>query len=214
MRKLVVVLCALLIVGCAGGTVGGLFPAPKILKGKLNGTRYTSPNSEFSVTAPVSEKGSEWLYTEVRETDNTYNGVKGTEVQFKTPYDSNFYSTVVYSYPQDRKADSPKIFFPQLVESSTKRFSEFGAEPEIVISKELELAGRRGLYGAIRMNFVAQGRKIDKAYAMYSFCENQKCAVVVAELNSIDGIREIPPELFTGSWPRFNDFAKSLELSP
>jgi hypothetical protein len=57
--------------GCdsTGGTIGGLFPAPKLLKGNVTGDIYTSPDRAFQVQIPYppSKDDYQWKYAKVTE---------------------------------------------------------------------------------------------------------------------------------------------------
>lgn len=59
------------LVGCdsTGGTIGGLIPAPKLLKGSVAGDTYTSPDHAFQVQIPYppSLDDYQWKYAKVTE---------------------------------------------------------------------------------------------------------------------------------------------------
>jgi len=92
---LILAVITIFLTGCGGGTIGGLLPAPKILKGDMDGTVYRSPDKEFSVKAPVSKDRGELLYTSVREHSEINPDQSSNFVGFKTPYDDHFYSIEV-----------------------------------------------------------------------------------------------------------------------
>ncbi len=54
------------LVGCAGGTIGGLLPAPKILKGAVENNVYTASDQSFKVALPYKDP-YEWQYAQVKE---------------------------------------------------------------------------------------------------------------------------------------------------
>lgn len=59
----------ILLNGCAstGGTIGGLIPAPKIIKGKIKDGIYTSPKSKFRISVPNWDDKSEYQYMKMKE---------------------------------------------------------------------------------------------------------------------------------------------------
>ena len=63
----IVVLAAL--AGCAttGGDIGGLFPAPKFLKGTIRNNIYTTSDGSLSVAIPHKEGSYEYQYMQVKE---------------------------------------------------------------------------------------------------------------------------------------------------
>ena len=98
MRIAIAVVLFLTIAGCSstGGTIGGLLPAPKAVKGKVEGTLYTAPDNSFRVATPYSDP-YEWKYAEVRE-DRDGNNV--TWVIFgPAAFDKNIYHAVLVKHP-------------------------------------------------------------------------------------------------------------------
>lgn len=68
------------IVGCAstGGTIGGLIPAPKFTKGKIQNNTYTSKDEDFSISIPHKDGTYEFSYMRVKEQYNE----KGAYISF------------------------------------------------------------------------------------------------------------------------------------
>ena len=69
-RKLLAVIFSLtLIVSCSttGGTIGGLFPAPKFTKGTIVNDRYTSKDGDFFVAIPHKDGTYEYTYMQIKE---------------------------------------------------------------------------------------------------------------------------------------------------
>ncbi|HKJ54158.1 MAG TPA: hypothetical protein VKB27_21870, partial [Gammaproteobacteria bacterium] len=50
--SLIAILLSVILSACKGGTVGGLFPAPKILAGEVDGDFYISKYDAFRVQLP------------------------------------------------------------------------------------------------------------------------------------------------------------------
>lgn len=69
MRRSLVVLLGLVLAGCenTGGTVLGLFPAPKLLSGSVDDDVYTAKDGCFTVAVPHTEESSEYTYMTVKE---------------------------------------------------------------------------------------------------------------------------------------------------
>ncbi|MCF6259513.1 MAG: hypothetical protein L3J98_05025 [Gammaproteobacteria bacterium] len=69
LSKLALTSLVILITGCSttGGTIGGLFPAPKFMAGSIDKKTYLSKNKDFSITIP-HEKGSyQYKYMKIKE---------------------------------------------------------------------------------------------------------------------------------------------------
>lgn len=60
---------AFVFMGCSttGGTIGGLVPAPKFLKGEIKNNTYTAKDKSFSVTVPHKDGSYEYTYMQVKE---------------------------------------------------------------------------------------------------------------------------------------------------
>ncbi|MCC5855551.1 MAG: hypothetical protein JJU10_07745 [Idiomarina sp.] len=212
MKRLVTVVVLLtLLGGCAGGTIGGLIPAPKILNGSLDGMRYTAPNETFSVVAPV-ESSSEWLYTKVHEATDTAENILMNSVIFELPYDMSYYSTIVYQYEVVPQIE-PWMLFSNLYDVWVTEMKRHGGKVEVVVAEDREIASYDGHYGVANVNFT-DGSDIErKLIISFTTCEALICAVTLAELNSSRrGNAEFPESIKTGSWERFNDYVASLNL--
>jgi len=72
LKKILIVLISIIVVGCSstGGTIGGLFPAPKILDGKIENDTYLSKNNDFSVSVPHKDGTYEFTYLQIKEQYN------------------------------------------------------------------------------------------------------------------------------------------------
>jgi len=69
LRKVVLILISIFVVGCSttGGTIGGLFPAPKLLDGKIEKDIYFSKDNEFKIAIPHKEGTYEFTYLQIKE---------------------------------------------------------------------------------------------------------------------------------------------------
>jgi hypothetical protein len=89
-KKIFIVLLSILVVGCSstGGTIGGLFPAPKILDGKIENDVYFSKNNDFTVSIPHKDGTYEFTYLQIKE---QYNEL-GTYISFgPAAFDQSIY---------------------------------------------------------------------------------------------------------------------------
>ena len=77
-------------VGCSttGGTIGGLLPAPKVLKGEIKDSVYIAQDQSFSVAVPHKEGSYEYKYMQVKEQYSEH----GAYVSFgPAAFDQNIY---------------------------------------------------------------------------------------------------------------------------
>lgn len=71
-RGFITMLFTLTLAGCAstGGDIGGLFPAPKFLKGDITDSVYTAKDKSFSVAVPHKQGSYEYTYLHIKELYN------------------------------------------------------------------------------------------------------------------------------------------------
>lgn len=126
----------------SGGTVGGLVPAPKFLKGKVVGDTYFSDRSAFKVRLPHPPTGSEndqyeWTYTKVHEiNDKDMVGV----VFGPAAFDRNVYHAVLSKIPMKAPKGQYAI---QVLEARMQSFNE---PYDLKTSKDFNLNGKRTFY--------------------------------------------------------------------
>jgi hypothetical protein len=109
----------LTLAGCSttGGTVGGLFPAPKFLKGTIENDTYRSPDGLFQVGCPQPKDSYEYKYMAVKE----LYGAKGDYVSFgPAAYDISIYRVNVTGRTDDRGV---AVSFEQVAELGVQAFS-------------------------------------------------------------------------------------------
>ncbi|RJQ48991.1 MAG: hypothetical protein C4528_01500 [Gammaproteobacteria bacterium] len=75
LRFVLFVAAVFTLVGCSttGGTIGGLFPAPKFLKGEIKNDIYTAQDKSFSVVVPHKDGSYEYTYMQVKEQYSEYS---------------------------------------------------------------------------------------------------------------------------------------------
>ena len=202
MRQLVTVLMVAILVnqfaGCAstGGTVGGLIPAPKFLKGEVSQDIYTAPEGAFSVRLPYSTTSNEWTYAEVREVqDGPVTGV----IFGPGAFDRNYYHAVLLkmSIPEDKDAYVEKLF-------SRKAADRPGNFREIV-SEQFLTRGNQTYYSAYESN---------TGYLVLSLTDLGNSFFVVEADVSKGGARgqTNSEELQNRMWVVFNEMLSSFEV--
>jgi len=132
LRKNVVipfVLSVMLLASCSGGTIGGLIPAPKMLKGSVDGDYYTSKGGEFSVQLPYPPSASdtnryEWKYAQVREIED--GPVIGVVIG-PAAFNKNMYHSVLIKAPMlGEKNIYAKDIFSKKAASRSEVYSLMG----------------------------------------------------------------------------------------
>jgi hypothetical protein len=109
----------LTLAGCSttGGTVGGLLPAPKMLKGTIENDTYRAPDGLFQVGCPQPKGSYEYKYMAVKE----LYGPKGDYVSFgPAAFDQSIYRVNITGRTDDRGATVP---FEQAAELAVQAFS-------------------------------------------------------------------------------------------
>lgn len=222
MRKVVLLSIVALLSGCAGGTLGGLFPAPKVLDGSLDGLRYTSPDESFAITAPVTTARSEWLYTEVQETSQDSKDQKSQFVGFKPPYNSHFYSAEVVSFkntPELEQSGAELIVqdnIARVIESTGKRW---GTEVKELAQSKLVCPNGNFTYSAFKQEIKNESLNFYKYLVISQGYEGNKFAMVTSELNYRDDVEEaflddFSKKLVDMGYSKHNDFVCSVSLNP
>ena len=131
------------IYGCSttGGTIGGLIPAPKFMKGKVENSIYHAQDVSFEVRTPFEQGSYSYKYMEVKE---QYVNI-GAYVSFNASDHPNEFYRVEIGKKLDKSHPSPS--FDQLVngllQGYKKQLAGYGSE-----AKELQ-----------RINAVLDGKK-------------------------------------------------------
>ena len=169
---------------CAGGTIGGLFPAPKILKGKLDNLTYTSPDGIFSVNAPVKEERGEWRYTEVRENHETGKDQNFWFVGFKTPYDSHYYTVEVLTFPYDQNQADLRLISSDVIKSTIKLTEErWKSKANVLTNNTIDCDTRSYTYTVLQQHVTTYDPNFDKYFLISQLAQNNSLVIVVSELN-------------------------------
>lgn len=145
MRGLKIVGAAVLllsIIGCStsGGTIGGLFPAPKFTKGEIENNVYISMGSDFSVSIPHKNGTYEYTYMEIKEQYNEY----GAYISFgPAALDKSIYRLEI---GKKLSPESKNVVFENAVDAIFTNYSQqlkagYKSKPELIRKEKLEING-------------------------------------------------------------------------
>lgn len=216
-KKLSIVLLSTLLTACAGGTIGGLLPAPKILDGKLDGRMYTSPDSVLKVVAPASEERGEWTYTLVKEHSEQHPDQHSRLVSFKTPYDSHFYSVEVVRLLNERKLNDEMFSLVKndnLSRAISSTEERWGSKVEKLVESVLNCENKKSYsYSIYRQHITSFTPNFDKYLLISQSYEGNTIAVVTSELNFDLRHTKIPEdEIKNLNYVKHKEFTCSVEL--
>jgi len=206
-NKLVVILLSTIISACAGGTVGGLFPAPKILSGDVSGDYYTSKYDAFKVQIPhppsKSQKDSyEWKYTRVEEIDQVDpTGTKAVVGAVFGPgaYDQNLYHAVlIQESMKSPKDDYAKETFRKKADSRSIQLAEDHYESFMLNGRKVYYAVYKGTSQYLVLSLTDNGNSF---YAV-------EADVILTKPRFPESI----DSLYTRQWEKFNSMLESFTV--
>lgn len=150
MRILMLGLVTFVLAGCAttGGTIGGLIPAPKFLKGEINNNIYTAQDKSFSVSVPHKQGSYEYKYMNVKEQYSPY----GAYVSFgPAAFDQSIYRVEtakrVTPGSQNVKFDDT---VPKIIDNYKAQLEKgYGTAPKEVESRKDTINGRKAYYSKL-----------------------------------------------------------------
>lgn len=205
---------AIILTGCAGGTIGGLFPAPKIISGDMQGLQYTAPNGLFSVMAPVDEERGEWLYTEVHENDETHEDWSSRFVGFKTPYDYHYYTVEVVKFNQELTEEKrEEIAADNITRVLETTANSLDAPANLLIESHLQCDSKRYSYNVIEQKVTSHKPSFNKYYLVSQSFVGDAFLMVISELNFTLRGAAAPLDQIKGmGFERHNDFVCSVEI--
>ncbi|VAW71619.1 hypothetical protein MNBD_GAMMA12-86 [hydrothermal vent metagenome] len=124
--KLFFLLLIPFIYGCSstGGTLGGLFPMPKFMKGKVKNNIYHALDGSFEIKTPFKQGSKFYTYMKVKE---KYSNI-GTYVSFNTSiYPNEFYRVEIGKKLDKSKPSVPfKKLVKVLLQGYVKKLSVYG----------------------------------------------------------------------------------------
>lgn len=168
LHAVLLVLAAVTISGCSttGGTVGGLFPAPKFLKGEIKNNIYTAQDKSFSVAVPHKDGSYEYTYMQVKEQNSEY----GAYVSFgPAALDQSIYRVEtaqrVTPGSQNVKLDN---FAPKIVEGYKAQLQNgYGSTPQEIESRQETINGKKAYYYKLT-HVVPAGKYISNQAATFT----------------------------------------------
>jgi hypothetical protein len=140
-------IACLVLAGCetTGGTIGGLFPSPKFLKGEIKNGTYTAQDKSFSVAIPHKEGTEEYRHMQVKEQGNEF----GAYVSFgPSALDQSIYRVEI---ARRISAGSEKVQFdevaPKIVEGFKAQLKNgYGSELKEQAARQESLKGKKAYY--------------------------------------------------------------------
>lgn len=144
-RTALFALAAVWLVGCetTGGTLGGLLPTPKFLKGEIRNDIYTAQDKSFSVRVPHKDGSYEYKYMQVKE----QYGDLGAYVSFgPAAFDQSIYRIETAKRTSQSK-ELDKAASAKIVEGYKAQLQKaFGTAPKEVSSSQETINGRKAFY--------------------------------------------------------------------
>ncbi len=137
-----VVALVLSMLGCTttGGTIGGLFPAPKFTKGTIENDIYTSKDNSFSVAIPHKDGTYEYTYMQIKEQYNEY----GAYISFgPAAIDQSIYRLEI---GKKLSPESKKVVFENAVDAIVSNYSQqletgYKSKPEMIKKQKTKING-------------------------------------------------------------------------
>lgn len=145
-----------LISGCAttGGTIGGLFPAPKILKGNIGNNIYTAKNKMFTISIPHQERTYEYNYMQLKE---QYKNNEAYVSFGPAAFNHSIYRINVIVHPESGKNTMPlNTAAPQVMENYKKQMvKNYGTSPKVLEKKKIKINNKNTYYWKLTQDIPA-----------------------------------------------------------
>ena len=136
------ILVLVLLFGCntTGGTIGGLMPAPKFTKGKIENDTYFSKDNDFSVRMPHKKGSSEYLYLQIKE---QYYSQSGAYISFgPAAGDLSIYRLEVgKKLSEDSNDFDIDSAIDIIIDSYITQLSSYGSTPKITSKDKINFNG-------------------------------------------------------------------------
>jgi hypothetical protein len=146
LKIIVVTLFVGMLLGCSttGGTIGGLIPAPKFLKGEINNSVYTSQDKSFSVATPYKQGTYSYKYMQVKEQTSPY----GTYLSFGPAVSDSVYRIET---AKRETSGSQGVDFDFAAQKTIENYSAqlqngYGAPLHVITGRDEKLNGRKALF--------------------------------------------------------------------
>lgn len=194
--------------GCTstGGTIGGLIPAPKLTKGKLEDGLYTAQDGSFTVKTPFNRESYEYTYMEIAE---RYSELEDN-VQFSTSvapaevYRVNIFKNVT---PEENLRASAFASYRKQFESAYQTSFEDEASEYVSISGDSVVVSTYSQYIPERGSIGAKAQALDVLHSCFYLEKSRNSAFVCAN-RIAPGTEGSSKE----SEERVSEFIKSFQL--
>ncbi len=142
LKNILIIIVSIFIVGCSstGGIIGGLFPAPKFLAGKIENDVYFSKTKDFAVSIPHKEGTYEFTYLQIKE---QYNDL-GAYISFgPAAMDQSIYRLEV---GRKLSAESQNVDFNSAVDAIITNYSKqlelgYKSKPTLIKKEQIMING-------------------------------------------------------------------------
>lgn len=134
-----------LLAGCntTGGTIGGLIPAPKFLKGDISGTTYTAPDKSFSFLTPINPATKEYPYVQIKEEFFA----EGAYISFSSELSSRIYRFSILRRDSASKDWKFEDISARAIEKFRAQLAQgYGSNAEVVESTPEVINGQRAVH--------------------------------------------------------------------
>lgn len=168
LRFVLFVAAVFTLAGCSttGGTIGGLFPAPKFLKGEIKNNIYTAQDKSFSVSVPHKDGSYEYTYMQVKEQYSEY----GAYVSFgPAAFDQSVYriETAKRVTPGSQSVKFDDVA-PKIVEGYKAQLQKgYGTVPQEAESRQETINGRKAYFWKLTQ-VVPAGKYISNKAATFT----------------------------------------------
>lgn len=123
-----------------GGTIGGLFPAPKFTKGEIENDIYMSKDGDFSIAVPHKDGTYEYTYMQIKE---QYSEL-GAYISFgPAAFDQSIYRLEI---GKKLSPESKKVVFDDAVNLIINNYSKqleagYKSKPTLVSKNKITING-------------------------------------------------------------------------
>ena len=190
-RTALFVFATALLIGCettsTGGTIGGLFPAPKFLKGELESDIYTAQDKSFSVRIPHRIGSYEYKYMQVKEQYSDH----GTYVSFgPSAFDQRIYRIQIYGIDILKRVmpDIQSVSFDVVAARTLESYKAQLLKGDRTVPEEASpyqetINGRKAFYWRLTQEFINSNNNAYIAHDVYIVSFKKGIAIVGVEVH-------------------------------
>lgn len=189
--------------GCSttGGTLGGLLPAPKLLKGEINNNIYTAKDKSFSIAVPHEHDSYEYKYMQVKE----QYGEGGTYISFgPAAFDQSIYRFEVgIRTPPIQDMPFKEIALKAVEGYNIQLQKGFGTIPEVLGSDQNPVNGRKTYHYTLTQEVPAEknisNRSVILRHEVYVMDYEEAIAIVWVQIPDTTKQPAMAPRAFAES---------------